>query len=86
MKNELKALKQNQTWKLTDFPIGKKPIGCKWVFKVKYFPNETFERYKTRLVAKEFNQLLGLDFTDSFSLVVKLVTVRSLLAIAAARD
>nr|XP_009802056.1 PREDICTED: uncharacterized protein LOC104247681 [Nicotiana sylvestris] len=56
MQQELTALKDNRTWTLVDFPAGKNPIGCKWVFKIKYKANGEIERYKARLVAKSYNQ------------------------------
>ena len=33
---EIKALEKNGTWVMSDLPSGKKPVGCKWVFAVKY--------------------------------------------------
>ncbi len=48
------ALEANQTWTLTDLPIGKHPIGCKWVYKVNLKADGSLERYKARLVAKGY--------------------------------
>ncbi|XP_055824514.1 uncharacterized protein LOC129893047 [Solanum dulcamara] len=53
MNVEIQALQDNQTWKVVDLPKGKKPIGCKWIFKVKYKSTGDIERNKARLVAKK---------------------------------
>ena len=49
MDKEIQALEQTHTWVLTPLPPGIRPIGCKWVYKVKLNPNGIVERYKTRL-------------------------------------
>ncbi|KAL0408278.1 UNVERIFIED_CONTAM: Retrovirus-related Pol polyprotein from transposon RE1 [Sesamum radiatum] len=85
MKAELAALESNCTWRLTSLPVGKRPIGCKWVFKTKLKADGTIDRYKARLVAKGFNQVAGVDYYDNFFPVAKTVTVRLFLALAAAR-
>ena len=46
MDKEIEALEINNTWTLVPLPLGKCPIGYKWVYKVKYLPNGTIERYK----------------------------------------
>ncbi|GAA0170722.1 transmembrane signal receptor [Lithospermum erythrorhizon] len=85
MQEELQALKINQTWTLVQLPRGKKPISSRWVFKLKRKSDGSVERYKARLVAKGYNQVKGEDYVDSFSSVAKLVTVRLMLAIIAAK-
>lgn len=52
MRKELDALEKNGTWKVMTLPQGKKPIGCKWVYKIKHKADRTIERYKARLVAQ----------------------------------
>lgn len=50
MEKELQALEENETWQLTTLPAGKKSVGCKWAYKVKYLPDGRMDRYKTKLV------------------------------------
>ena len=85
MDKEIEALEVNNTWTLTPLPLGKSVIGYKWVYRVKYLPNGTIERYKARLVAKCFTQKYGLDYSETFFPVAKLVSVRIVLSLAAVK-
>ena len=57
-------------------------IGCKWVLRIKWKADGSIERHKARLVTKGFHQQSGVDFTETFNLVVKPTTVLIVLSIA----
>lgn len=82
MQVEYQALLDNKTWSLVSLPPSKHPIGCKWVFKLKENANGTVNRFKARLVAKGFVQQPCFDFRETFSHVVKPVTVHVVLTLA----
>ena len=83
---EIRALKKNGTWEVITLPRGKKPMSCKWVFTVKSKTDGTIERYKACLVAKEFTQAYGIDYTETFAPITKLNTIRLLLSLATNLD
>ncbi|MCO5588521.1 hypothetical protein L7F22_042478 [Adiantum nelumboides] len=85
MNEEMNALYGNETWELVPLPKGKKPIGCRWVYKVKHNRDGRVSRYKTRLVAKGYAQTYGIDYEEMFALVAKMATVRAVIAVVAAK-
>eukprot|EP00253_Pinus_taeda_P021368 PITA_21368 len=86
MKDEMMALGKNGTWDLVELPKDKKTVGCKWVFKLKRGVNDTEDRYKARVVVKRFSQKEGIDFHEIFSPVVKIVSIRIVLALVSLLD
>lgn len=85
MNSKLDALRRNGTWTLSALPPGKTPIGCKWVYRIKYRSNGSIERHKARLVVLGNRQIEGVDYTETFAPVAKMASVRVFLSVAVIR-
>jgi hypothetical protein len=86
MLQEMKVIEDNGTWELVDPPAGCRPIGLKWVYKVKRDERGAIVKYKARLIARGSVQREGIDFEEVFAPVARMESVRLLLAMAAAKD
>jgi hypothetical protein len=84
MKEEYQSLIEAGTFILAQLPKGANLVSCRWVFKLKLNPDGTVNRHKAWLVARGFTQRHGIDYDLTFAPVVKLQSIRALLAIAAA--
>ncbi|KAL2253255.1 UNVERIFIED_CONTAM: Retrovirus-related Pol polyprotein from transposon TNT 1-94 [Sesamum indicum] len=85
MNDEMNSLKKNDTWELCQLPKGKKALQNRWVYRNRE-ESDRKKRYKARLIVKGFQQRYGIDFTDVFTPVVKLTTIRLMLSIVAAEN
>lgn len=82
---ELDSLSRNKTWTLTQLPADRKAIKSKWVFRKKSGPDGKITRFKARLVAKGCDQRYGIDYQETFSPVVRMDSIRLMIAIAASK-
>lgn len=83
MYDEMKSMYDNHTYKLVDLSSRKRALKNKWVYKIKHKENNTQSRYKARLVVKGFGQKKGIDFDQIFSPVVKISSIKIVLALVA---
>ena len=81
MKEEIKSLYKRKVWELVDLPKGCKPIKGRWVFALKS------DRWrKSQFIVKEFTQVFGIDYGNTFSPVARFETLHLLLSSAALHD
>ncbi|GBM20412.1 Copia protein [Araneus ventricosus] len=76
MKSELKVKHDRNVWTLVDPPDKSKILDCIWVYTVKTNQTDGSKTFKARLVARGFNQIAGVDYSDVFSPVVNFSVVR----------
>jgi hypothetical protein len=85
MKDEMTSIWSNETWTLAPLSPGTKAITYKWIFKLKPAQGTQPPRKKARLVARGFEQRRGIDFSETFAVVIKWATIRTAVALAATK-
>ena len=83
MVEELSAIERNKTWTLVKAPPEIKPIGVKWVFRMKKDQTGAVVKHKARLVAKGYSQKFGIDYEEIYAPIARFDSIRILIAIAA---
>jgi hypothetical protein len=86
MIEEIKAIENNNTWKLVELPDKKKTIDVKWIFNVKLNPDGSVCKYKERLVARIFLQRYGVDYNKEFAPIARLETIILLEALDSSKN
>lgn len=79
---EMKSLERNNTWELVERPENISVIDCNWVFQIKYDEKGNIQKYKVRLIARGFLQRKGINYSETYSPVANMTTIRVLIAVA----
>ena len=83
MEEEIASIEKNDTWMLVRAPKSCKPIGVKWVCKLKRNPLGEVRKHKARLVVKGYRQRYMIDYDEVFALVAPFESIRILIALVA---
>lgn len=83
MDEKIKTIEKNGTWELTTLPKGHKCIGVKWIYKKKKNDQGHVEKYKVRLIAKDYKQQVSIDYEEMFTPVTCMKIIRLLISIMA---
>lgn len=86
MDREMNSILKNNAWELVDLPSGHKSIGVRWIYKTKFNEKGEVDKYKARLVVKGYKQQYGINYQEVFAPVIRLETLRLVLAMAAQND
>jgi hypothetical protein len=86
MVKEMESMYTNETLYLVKLPSGRNPVGSKWVFKKKMNTIGQVDNFKARMVAQCYSQVEGVNFSEIFSPVAKLTSIRILMSLVATFD
>lgn len=67
---------------MTNLSPGKQALGSKWIYRIKYKSDSSIEYYKARVVVLGNTQQEGIEYTEIFTPVAKMVTIQTLLSVA----
>ena len=82
VETEMESLHNNHIWDLVELPEEQNWVGSKWVYKVKVYGDGHIDRYKARLVAQGYTQRKGADYDETFSPVIRMESVRTVVGLA----
>ena len=86
MREEMLAIDKNNTWELEIPPPNCRPIGLKWIFKLKKNPQGEVIKDKALLLVKGYSQRKGIDYEEVYAPVVRFETIQILIALAALKE
>jgi hypothetical protein len=86
MEEEYAALLANHTWDLMPHSPSTNVVTGKWLFRHKLTLDGSLDRYKARWVLRGFTQRRGVDYDETFSLVIKFATVCVVLSLTLSRN
>jgi len=76
MVEEYSSIMTNDVWEVVPWPIDRLVVGSRWIYKIKYVVDESMEKYKARFVAKGYAQNEGIDYEETFTIVVRYTSSR----------
>jgi hypothetical protein len=82
MMEEYNSIMKNDVWEVVPRPDGKSVVTSKWLYKLKHVADGSIEKYKARFVAREFSQVEGVDYDETFALVARYPSIRVVISIA----
>ena len=83
MTEEYQSIMKNDVWDIVPRPEGKSVMTSKWISKIKHAVDGSVEKYKARFVARGFSQMEGIDYEETFALVARYTSIRTIIALVA---
>ena len=74
---------KNDVWDVVLRPKGKSIVTSKWIYNIKHAADSSIDKYKEVFVAHGFSQKEGIDCEETFSLIARYTSIRSVLSLDA---
>jgi hypothetical protein len=82
MTEEYQSIIKNVVWEIVPRPKRKDVVSSKWLYKIKHVADGSIEKHKARFVARGFYQREDIDYEETFSLVAKYTSIRTIISLA----
>jgi hypothetical protein len=73
---------KNDLWEVVSKPKNKDVVSSKWIYKIKHATNGSIEIHKVRFAAHGFSQKEGIEYEETFALVARYSSIRTIIALA----
>ena len=83
MIEEYQSIIKNDVWDVVPIPKDKSIVSSKWIFKTKNSVDDSIEKFKARFFARGFSLKEGIDYEETFALVARYTSMRTILALVA---
>ena len=83
MVEEYSSITKNDVWEVVPRPTRKSAVTSRWLYKIKHVVDGSIEKYKARFVARGFTQKEGIDYDETFALVARYTTIKTIISLAA---
>jgi hypothetical protein len=83
MIEEYQSIMKNEVWEIVPRPKNKYVVSFIWIFKIKHVVDGSIEKYKEIFVTHRFSQKEGIDYEETFTLVARYTSIRTIISLAA---
>ena len=73
----------NDVWEVVSRPQDRSVVGSRWIYKIKFVADSSIEKYKARFVAKGYAQKEGIDYEETFTLIARYTSIRTMISLLA---
>ena len=82
MMEEYQSIMKNDVWDVVSKSENKSVVSSKWIYKIKHAADGSIEKYNARLVSRGFSQKQGIDYEETFALVARYTSIRTIMELA----